>query len=113
MAAVEKKRDKDYGAAQKKLSIYLSGMLICSLLTILAFWVVMRHDLPNNIIFGIIYAAAVVQLFAQLICFIRLNVKTPQSQLNVLSFIFAIIILITIVIGSIWIMDNLNYNMIH
>lgn len=103
----------DYGTGQKNLSIYVVGIISCSILTLVSFWVVMSHQLPKWETFTIIYSTACIQFIVQLICFLRLNIKTEQGKTNVMSFIFTGVILISIIIGTLWIMSNLNYNMMH
>jgi cytochrome o ubiquinol oxidase operon protein cyoD len=78
---------------------------------LLAFWVVMTHQYSKLTLFTVVYTAAIIQFFVQVICFLRLNTQTPQARTNVMSIVFTIVILITIVIGSLWIMGNLNINM--
>lgn len=101
----------DFGTGQKKLSIYLTGMVSCIVLTIVAFWAVMSHQFSNTKMIVIIYAAAIVQFFIQVICFLRLNMKTSQGQVNVVAFAFTGLILLCIIIGSVWIMHNVQYFM--
>lgn len=101
----------DFGTGKKTLTIYIVGLIICSVLTLIAFGTVMANELPKRMILTIIYAAACIQFLVQLICFLRLHVQTEQGKNNVMSFLFTMIILVTIVIGSLWIMWNVNYNM--
>lgn len=103
----------DYGTGQKKLGIYLIGFVICSILTLLSFWAVMSQEFVKWETFAIIYIAACIQLFVQLICFLRLNIQTEQARTNVMTIIFTGVILTSIVVGSLWIMWNLNFNMMH
>ncbi|MDR3476762.1 MAG: cytochrome o ubiquinol oxidase subunit IV [Gammaproteobacteria bacterium] len=103
----------DYGTGQKKLGIYLLGFVACSILTLLAFWVVMADTLTHGQIFAVIYGSACLQFVIQLVCFLRLNTLTPQGRTNVMSFVFTLVILVTIIAGSLWIMRNMNYNMMH
>jgi cytochrome o ubiquinol oxidase operon protein cyoD len=103
----------DFGMGKKKLEIYVMGLIICSILTLIAFGVVMKNTLPKWSIFTIIYSAACMQFLVQLICFLRLNIQTKQGQMNVMSILFTIVILITIIMGSLWIMWNLNYYMMY
>ena len=63
--------------------------------------------------FLIILGIAVAQVIVQVICFLRLNAQTEQGKMNLMSFIFTIIILGVVVLGSLWIMVNLGYNMMH
>lgn len=106
-------KQPDYGTGQKKLSIYLLGLLICSILTLLAFWVVIANPLGKHETFIMIYSAACLQFFVQLICFLRLNTQTEQGRMNVMAILFTGVILLSIIIGSLWIMFNLDYNMMN
>ncbi len=108
---LESRVTPDYGSGQKKLSIYIIGLLCCIALTCLSFWVIQSSQFSKWAMFGIIYSSAFIQFLVQVICFLRLNTQTEQSRTNVLSLLFTIVILISIVIGSLWIMNNLNYNM--
>jgi cytochrome o ubiquinol oxidase subunit IV len=105
--------ESDYGTGKKHLTIYIIGFIICTLLTLSSFWITEAVNIKRIDKFFILYGAAFIQFITQLICFIRLNTKTKQSKLNVISLVFTCMILITIVAGTLWIMWNLNYNMIH
>lgn len=106
-------KQPDYGTGQKKLSMYVIGLIVCTLLTLIAFWVVVSNQLDKLETFTIIYLAACIQFLTQVICFLRLNTQTEQGRINVMAFVFTGVILFSIVIGSLWIMWNLNYNMMH
>jgi len=101
----------DFGTSQKKLGIYIVGFITCSILTLISFWTVMSGQFTKWEMFIIIYAAAFIQFFVQLLCFLRLNTQTKQGRTNVMSIIFTGVILTSIIIGSLWIMWNLHYNM--
>lgn len=104
----------DYGTGEKKLGIYLIGLISCTLLTLIAFGAVMYPESFSKMqIFAIIYSAACIQFLVQLICFLRLNIQTMQARTNVMSLIFTIVVLTTIIVGSLWIMSNLNYYMMN
>lgn len=103
----------DYGTGQKKLGIYIIGFIACSILTCIAFYAVMSGQFLKWQTFTIVYAAACIQFVIQLICFLRLNTQTEQAQINVISLVFTAVILTSIIVGSLWIMWNLNFNMIH
>lgn len=59
---------------------------------------------------AILLALAVVQLIVQLVCFLHLGF-THRSKDRTITFIFAITMMLVIVIGSLWIMKNLDYRM--
>jgi cytochrome o ubiquinol oxidase operon protein cyoD len=63
--------------------------------------------------FLIIYSTAFTQFLVQLVCFLRLNTRTEQGQINVMAFVFTLMILLCVIFGSLWIMWNLNFYMVH
>jgi len=99
----------DYGTGQKKLGLYLIGLISCIVLTLIAFWAVMAERFSKLEIIAIIFAAACIQFFIQVIFFLRLTTQTEQGRVNVMAFLFTGVILLSIVIGSLWIMWSLNY----
>src|SRR5690348_18320245 len=101
--------ESDYGTGQKKLGVYTAGLISCIILTLIAFWAVMAAPFAKHIIFATIYAAAIIQFVVQIMCFLRLNTQTKQGQINVMSIVFTLVILIVIIFGSLWIMWSLNY----
>lgn len=101
----------DYGTGQKKLSIYIIGVISCIVLTLVAFWAVMSQALTHPQTFAVIFSAAALQFLVQVICFLRLNTKTEQGRVNIMAFVFTGVILLCVVIGSLWIMWNLGYRM--
>ncbi|MFI4963251.1 MAG: cytochrome o ubiquinol oxidase subunit IV [Legionellales bacterium] len=103
----------DYGTGDKKLSTYLIGFIGCSILTLLAFWTVMSQHFSRKEAFIIILAAAGLQFLLQVIFFLRLTTQTEQGKTNIMTFIFTGVVLVTIISGSLWIMWNLDYNMMH
>lgn len=109
----QKTKQPDFGTGQKKLGIYIAGFISCIILTLISFWVVMVDKFPRSETFTILYAAAFIQFFIQLLCFLRLNTKTEQGKMNVMSFLFTGVIMISIIAGSLWIMWNCNYFMSH
>lgn len=104
-------RQPDYGTGQKKLSVYLTGFIICSILTLIAFWAVMSHQVSKDQAIAIIFVAAFIQFLVQVIFFLRLNTQTEQGQMNVMVFVFTVVILLVVILGTLWIMWNLGYNM--
>lgn len=103
----------DYGTAPKKMGLYLVGFISCSLLTLLSFWVVMSHIFSKTEVLALIFSSACIQFLVQVICFLRLSTQTEQGKTNVMSLLFTGVILTSIIIGSLWIMWNLNYYMMH
>ena len=105
--------EPDYGTGTKKLSMYLIGFSLCVILTLIPFTVVLYNGFLRWQNLLILFLAAILQFIVQVIFFLRLNTKTEQSRINVMAFIFSILILFVIVAGSLWIMWSLHYNMQH
>ena len=97
-------------SGQKTLAAYTTGLFLCLLLTFAAFGVVYNHTLPKTYLYGILVALAVMQLLVQCICFLRLNISEEGRSYS-LPFLFAMGIIFILVGGSLWIMYNLNLNM--
>lgn len=113
MAHHEHESQPDFGTGQKKLSVYTFGFICCIILTVFAFWVILEGHFTKAQAFTLIYTAAIIQFIIQLVCFLRLNAQTPQGRTNILTFIFTGVILVTVIVGSLWIMWNLNYFMMN
>lgn len=105
--------EESYGTGKKKLSIYIIGMILCIILTLISFMTVMYSTLSHEAKLAIIFVSAIVQFVVQVVCFLRLNAKNEASRMNLMSFVFTIVILFVIVGGSLWIMWSLHYNMSH
>lgn len=101
-----------YGMGRKTLKSYLIGLGLSLAFTLLAFMLVTRHNFSDMFIYISLAVLAVLQLLAQVICFLRLNVS-EEGRWNVMPFIFTIVVVGVLVAGSLWIMINLNYNMMH
>lgn len=99
-----------YGAKAKTLKSYLTGLFLSLLFTFASFAVVGMHLLHTAALYITITALAIAQLFAQVICFLRLN-TSEEGQWNTMPFIFTFVIVGVLVGGSLWIMYNLNVNM--
>ena len=105
--------EPDYGTGQKKLGLYLVGFISCSILTLFSFWSVMSQRFSKLEVLAIIFSLACIQFLVQVIFFLRLSTQTEQGRTNIMTFLFTGIILISIILGSLWIMWNLNYYMMH
>ncbi|OGT26589.1 MAG: cytochrome o ubiquinol oxidase subunit IV [Gammaproteobacteria bacterium RIFCSPLOWO2_02_FULL_42_14] len=101
-----------YGVKPKTLKSYVTGLLLSLIFTFVAFALVYEHHLSVDALFILVTVLALFQLFAQVICFLRLNM-TSEGAWNSLAFIFTILVVLVVVFGSLWIMFNLNYNMMH
>jgi len=95
---------------------YVMGFGLSLALTLLAYGVA-QHHLNTGHVFPsdrvmplILLTLAVVQLFVQLIFFLHLASESKPRWRGAVA-VFALVMLLVVVAGSVWIMDNLNYRM--
>lgn len=89
---------------------YVIGFVLAVVLTLLAYVIVVNHLASGFTLLATLMGLAAVQLLVQLVFFLHLG-RNKKSRWNVASFYFMLMVLGIIVIGSLWIMSNLNYNM--
>lgn len=90
------------------LRAYLLGFALSIVLTLAAYFAVISLKTNYWLILFIILALAVAQLFVQLYFFLHLA-HEKKPRLRQISFWFAASVVLIIVFGSLWIMQNLNY----
>lgn len=86
---------------------YLTGFVLSIALTLVAYFAVVNH---YHIAALAILVLAIIQLLVQMIFFLHLG-KGEDATWNLVVFFSATAIILILVIGSIWIMNHLNYNM--
>lgn len=87
---------------------YVVGFLLSVITTFIAYFFVVNELWPKEALVYIVLGIAVVQLVVQMVFFLHIGRGTHWKGL---TFIFTIVIVLILVIGSVWVMDNLNYNM--
>lgn len=102
----------------KKYSPYIIGFVSSIILTLLSYLLVSAHvsahhqAIPHEVLIPGIVILAVIQLVVQLIFFLHLlSGKRSEMGWRLMIFFSTISIIIVVIIGSLWIMNNLNYNM--
>lgn len=96
----------------KTFKAYMVGLGLCLILTLLAFYFTARAILPANELVMLIMFLAVVQFIVQTSCFLRLN-NSREGRWELMPFLFTIFVVLVLVLGSMWIMFNLNYFMMN
>ncbi len=97
---------KDNGAIRYRS--YVIGFVLSVVTTLVAYFLVVTGSLPAWSAVYVVMAIAVVQLIVQVMYFLHIG---RGSKWKLRTFIFTLIVVIIIVAGSVWIMENLNYNM--
>ena len=90
--------------------VYTIGLLLAVILTATSFWVANTSLLwPPGIPLGLV-VLAIAQMGVHLVFFLHITTG-PDNTNNVLALAFGVLIVFLVVVGSLWIMTNLNENM--
>ncbi|MFT4192923.1 MAG: cytochrome o ubiquinol oxidase subunit IV [Comamonas sp.] len=100
------------GASHGTVKSYIVGFILSAVLTIIPFWLVAAGVLPKGSTIIAVAVLAAVQVLVQLVYFLHFDRSSEQSW-NVLSFLFTVMVLAIIIVGSLWVMHNMNANMLH
>ncbi len=100
---------------RSSLQSYITGFILSLIFTSIAFFAVIKHTEGTSLfsstgLIFLIISLAIVQLIVQLYFFLHLG-QEAKPRWNLVTFLFMLLVLVIIVFGSLWIMDNLNYNM--
>lgn len=88
---------------------YIVGFIASVVLTLAAYWLVTQNVFSYWVLVLAISVLAVVQLFVQLYFFLHLG-QERKPRLKLTAFIFAAMVVVIVVYGSVWIMQNLDYH---
>ncbi|HRD55806.1 MAG TPA: cytochrome o ubiquinol oxidase subunit IV [Parachlamydiaceae bacterium] len=89
---------------------YFLGFILSLFLTILSFYLSISNKIELKFLLLILGSLAVLQAVLQLIFFLHLGTEEkPRYYTN--SFIFTVVILLAVLIGSIWVMNDLYKRM--
>ena len=88
---------------------YVTGFILAILLTNAAFVLVASKSLNGWGLAAALSVLAIAQLWVQLRFFLHLG-RESKPRWNLLMFLFAVMVVVILVFGSLWIMNNLNYH---
>ncbi|MEK7599850.1 MAG: cytochrome o ubiquinol oxidase subunit IV [Patescibacteria group bacterium] len=94
------------------LKSYVIGFVLSIVLTLVAYLIVVNDVWSRSVILTAIILLAILQLFVQLIYFLHVG-RESKPRWNLIALSFAALVVGIVVIGSIWIMNNLNYSHEH
>lgn len=89
---------------------YVFGFISSLILTLTAYWLVTHHVFGRLLVTGIICALAFLQFLIQMVFFLHLG-SERRPRWKFLVFCLMIFIVLILVVGTLWIMANLNYHM--
>ncbi|TXR53817.1 cytochrome o ubiquinol oxidase subunit IV [Reinekea thalattae] len=99
------------GQAHGSVKEYVIGLLLSIVLTVIPFLMVANEVGPAQLLIPVILICAVAQILVQLIFFLHMNTSSEQMW-NTTSAVFVVVIVAIILVGSLWIMQHLNHNML-
>jgi cytochrome o ubiquinol oxidase operon protein cyoD len=102
--------EENGGGTAKDILGYVLGLLLAAALTTAAFWVVGTHLIYGPGIPIALITLAIAQMGIHLVFFLHITTD-PDNTNNVLALAFGILIVCLVIFGSLWIMHNLNHNM--
>jgi cytochrome o ubiquinol oxidase subunit IV len=98
------------GIIKYSIGFGLSLVFTLTAFGMVAFHIASRHEeLPHTVLLPAIVLLAVAQFVAQLFFFLHLG-REARPRWNVITFLFMLVVLVILVLGSLWIMANLNYH---
>lgn len=86
------------------------GFVLSFVLLIAAYRIVTHHHLSDGFLYATIYGVAIIQALIQLVFFMHLGLES-KPHWNSITFLFTLLVIILIIGGSLWIMNNINYNL--
>lgn len=90
---------------------YCFGFVSALLLSLLAYFIVVLNWIESSLLtMAVLLLLAVVQLVIQLVCFLHLGLDR-HSRDRAISIGFTLLMMLVIVVGSLWVMRNLDYRM--
>jgi cytochrome o ubiquinol oxidase operon protein cyoD len=99
-------------SAEGSYRSYTLGFLFSVITTLVPYFAFTTHTVTGAHFIGLAIGAGLIQLYIQLVFFLHLGLSL-KKRMNLIIFVYTIILVGTIVAGSLWIMKNLNHNMIN
>ncbi|MFZ1250510.1 MAG: cytochrome o ubiquinol oxidase subunit IV [Candidatus Microsaccharimonas sp.] len=100
---------EDHPTSTRHIS-YIIGFVLSVITTLFAYFAVVNQIWPTQVLIYIILGLAVVQLMVQMVFFLHIG---RGNRWKSVTFVFTLLVVVIVVVGTLWIMANLDYNMMH
>ena len=103
----------DHGSAAPHSTLrgYATGFVLAVILTVIPFWLVMGKVISSSSTAGLVLLGiAMVQIVVHMIYFLHMNTKI-EGGWSMLAMMFTVMVVVIMLSGSIWVMYNMNHNM--
>lgn len=104
--------DNHDSANHGSVKSYLIGFVLAAVLTIIPFWAVMNGGFSPMATGLTVVITGVLQALVHLVFFLHMDTSKAQRS-NVLVGVFTLLVIGIIVVGTLWVMWNMNYFMMH
>lgn len=98
--------DSSHGSMKQ----YTVGFILSIILTIIPFGMVMTGGFERGVLLSAVGITAIIQVLVQLIFFLHMNASEEQRW-NVIAFTYTVLTIAILLIGSVWVMNYLHFNM--
>lgn len=88
---------------------YIIGFVLSILLTVEAYLLVVNDVFKGTVLIAAIVALAIIQLLIQLVFFLHMD-SEPRPRWNLHVMMSAVVVVVIVVFGSLWIMGHLDYH---
>lgn len=85
------------------------GFLFSLILTFAAYRITIHSHLSSTLLTFFLLSLGVLQALLQLLFFLHLGIES-KPRWNLMMFLFTFLLVVILIGGSLWIMDNLSYN---
>lgn len=89
---------------------YIFGFVSSVALTIVAYLFAIKHIFSGYVLIVALIELAILQFIAQLFFFLHFG-KGKSAKYRLLTLVLMIFFVLVVILGSIWIISSLNYNM--
>ncbi|PPU78215.1 MULTISPECIES: cytochrome o ubiquinol oxidase subunit IV [Xanthomonas] len=94
------------------LKSYLIGFVMAVILTVIPFAMVMSGAFSKGVTVVVISLMAAVQMLVHMVYFLHMD-RSPEQRSNVQVGLFSLLIIGIVIVGSLWVLHNMNVNMMH
>ena len=97
----------DHGSVRS----YLTGFVLSVILTAIPFAIVMAGGFESRFLTAaVVVGMAIVQILVHMVYFLHMNTRSDEGW-TMMALIFTVVILVIVLSGSLWVMYNMNTNM--
>ncbi|MBI3236261.1 MAG: cytochrome o ubiquinol oxidase subunit IV [Chlamydiales bacterium] len=86
------------------------GFILSLIITLAAYRIVIEGHLAGSNLLITLYGIGIAQAILQLIFFLHLGLES-KPHWNMITFLLTVLVIVIVIGGSIWIMNNLDYNL--